>query len=283
MKGQKVAYEQLTWPEVKEVIAQERVVLVPVGSLEGHGPHCPIDTDTVIADGVCHRVADVIPDKVVVLPPITIGLAPNHMDFVGTLTLSETTFIQMVYEMCSGLAYHGFKRILIINGHGGNQSALDVAARMVTNRNPGVLCGIMAYYLTPKAMKVDQKYSEAQGLTGSQDHGGFSETSCYLAFNPEPVDLSKAVKADIPYGSSFGFSAEDASVILMPYWSSISPMGVMGDPRQANAADGKAYLDVVVEEIVEIVKQFQAMQLPDRTDHHEPPAPAWGTRLVGQG
>ena len=270
MKGQKVAYEQLTWPETNQVIAQNRVAILPVGSLEGHGPHCPLDTDTVIADGVCHRVAEAIPDKAIVLPAVTYGLSPNHMDFPGTITIKEDTFIQYIVDICSCLAYHGFRRILIINGHGGNQSALDVAARMVNMRHPGVLCGMMAYYLTPRAMRIDAELAASQGLRGSMDHGGLGETSCYLAFNPEPVDLSKATVGEMPYGSSFGFSAEDGAVILMPYWSSIAPQGVMGDPRNASAETVKEYLDTVVEEIVEIVEQFQRMQLPPRVDHHHP-------------
>jgi creatinine amidohydrolase len=276
MKGHKTAYEKLNWTEVNEVLAQGRVALLPTGSIEGHGPHAPLDTDAVIADGICNRVARKIPEKVIVLPPLMMGLSSYHMDFPGTLTLSETTYIQVVYEICSGLVYHGFTHVLIINGHGGNQPALDLAARRVMNEKPNVLCGIMAYYLTPKGMAYDHKFAEAQGLTGSQDHAGFGETSCYLAFDPEPVDMSKAVKAEIPYDSSFGFSAEDAPVLLMPYWSSVTPLGVMGDPRGANAEDGNAYLDIVVDEISEIVEQFQKMKPSDRSDHHDPQKPAWG-------
>lgn len=277
MKGKKIAYEKLNWTEVNEVIAQGRVAILPTGSIEGHGPHCPIDTDSVIADGICHRVAEKIPDKVIVLPPLKFGLSSYHMDFPGTLTLSEATYIQVVYEICSGLAYHGFKRILIINGHGGNQPALDLASRKVMNQNPDILCGVLAYYMAPRAAQIDQKSAQAQGLSGSQDHGGFGETSCYLAFDPEPVDMSKAIKAEIPYKSSFGFSAEDAPVLLMPYWSTVTPMGVMGDPRTANSKYGNEYLDVVIDEIAEIVVQFKEMQINERTDHHIPNAPAWGT------
>ncbi len=276
MKGNKTAYEKLNWTEVKEVISQGRVVLFPTGSLEGHGPHAPIDVDSTIADGICNRIAKKIPDKVIVLPPLMMGLSGYHMDFPGTLTLSDSVYIQLVYEICCGLAYHGFTHILIINGHGGNQPALDLAARRVMNQNLNVLCGVMAYYLTPKGMAFDRKFAEAQGLVGSQDHAGFGETSSYLAFDPEPVDMSKAIKADMPYDSSFGFSAEDAPVLLMPYWSSITPQGVMGDPRKANAEDGNAYLNIVVDEITEIVEKFQKMQPYQRTDHHEPPAAAWG-------
>lgn len=279
----KTIYGQLTWLEQKEAIADERVVLLPTGSIEGHGPHCPLDTDTVIADGVCKRVAELIPDQVLLLPPLSIGLANNHMDFPGTLTFTEPTYINMVCEIGLGLAHHGFKRILIINGHGGNQPALDVAARMVNNRFPGVLCGVMTYYSTPRAMAIDAEYAKAQGLTGSQDHGGFGETSCYLAFNPGPVNMDKAQKAEIPYSSAFGFGAEDAPVILMPYWSTVTPLGMMGDPRKANAEDGNKYLNVVVEEIAQIVRDFKKMSLPSRNDQHDPPAPAWGTHFFAKG
>jgi creatinine amidohydrolase len=278
MKGSKSRYGQLTWPETNEVVAQNRVAVLPVGSIEGHGPHLPLDTDTVIVEGICHKVAEAIPDRAIVLPAIPFGISANHMDFPGTLTISEDTFIRLVTDVCSCLAYHGFRRILIINGHGGNQSALDVAARRVNLRYPETLCAVMAYYLTPRAGQFEAELAKIQGLRGSMDHGGLGETSCYLALNPSPVDMSKVQAGAMPESAAFGFSAEDGAVVLMPYWSAVAPVGVMGDPRNASAEIADEYLPRVVEDIVEIIKQFQTIEPPSRIDHHTPSAkPPWGT------
>ena len=119
----------MTWPEINEAALQQRVAVIPAGTLEDHGLHLPIDTDIVIADKICQMLADKLPDDIVVLPPITFGFSPHHLDGPGTITLKWDTFIQSTHQIISSLFYHGFRKVLIVNGHGSNEPVLDIASR----------------------------------------------------------------------------------------------------------------------------------------------------------
>ena len=124
MASVKYDYAEMIWNEVRDAATQDRVALLPVATYEDHGPHLPVDVDVVLATEICRRAAARIPDEVVLAPPVTHGYSPHHMDFHGTITIRWDTFINYVRDVCCSLAYHGFKRILIINGHGSNTSPL---------------------------------------------------------------------------------------------------------------------------------------------------------------
>ena len=91
----KVLFGEMTWPEVRDV-DKDRVVLIPVGTLEGHGPHLPIDTDVLLVGEVCRLGAEKAPTEIVVLPPLVHGYSPHHMDFPGTVTINWSTFVEYV-------------------------------------------------------------------------------------------------------------------------------------------------------------------------------------------
>ena len=124
-------YERLSWPEVRHAVREDRVCLIPAGTLEDHGPHLPLDTDVRIASEICRRAAERIPDEVVLLPPVVHGYTPHHMDFPGPITIGWDTFVRYCTDVGTSLARHGFKRILFLNGHGSNIPLLDVAARLI--------------------------------------------------------------------------------------------------------------------------------------------------------
>ena len=271
MGTNQTSYRHLTWPEIKEAVAKKRVALLPVGSMEGHGPHLPVDADSVIAEGVCRRVAAAIPGRVVVLPTVVYGISGHHMDFPGTITSHEGVFQDYVAGICSSLAYHGFRRILILNGHGGNSSALDIAARSVTLRFPETLCASMFFGSTAKAMQLQAKLAEVEGLVGMMEHAGLMETALYLALSDHPVDLSKARQWTVPDSLAFAFLPEGSALHFMPRWSSITPEGSVGDPRMASVEIVREWLDTMVQEMAEVVTEFQEMQLPPSVDHHDPP------------
>ncbi len=257
---------EMAWPDVGQASLERRVVILPVGSVEGHGPHLPVDTDARIVDAVCQRVADAAPDRVVVLPTVWYGICPHHMDFPGSITISETTFIQYVLDVCESVARHGFRRLLLLNGHGGNQSALDLVARMVATRHPGVLCAATAYYVLPQAEAAEARVRD-HPTRGSMGHADFSETSLYLAIQPEVVKMGRAVDQPLPAGG-FGFAPEDAPVTLMQHWSAITPTGVLGYPTRASVKAGEVMLQGAVEGVIAVVDQLLELSPGPRVDHH---------------
>jgi len=109
-KSEPWRYEKLTWPEINQAIDAKKVVVVPIGSTEQHGPHLPLDVDVVCPSGVAHAAARLIPDEVLVMPPIVHGYTGHVMDFPGTINIHWEHFIKFVMDVGKSLAYHGFKK-----------------------------------------------------------------------------------------------------------------------------------------------------------------------------
>src|SRR5574341_1465181 len=123
---------ELTWPEVKAHIRAGKAVVLPIGATEGHGPHCPLDTDIHTAFEVARRAADRA--GALVAPPLPYGYSTTWMHYAGTMTLEVETFIRVVFDLTGSLVRHGFQRILLLNGHRPNGTALDAAGRLVVDK-----------------------------------------------------------------------------------------------------------------------------------------------------
>ncbi len=100
-------FNRLTWPEMNEAIAMQKVVLLPTGSTEQHGPHLPLETDVFLAEAVCLEAGRRAPDRILVLPPISYGLNMHHIDFPGTLHIEPEVFIAFCLNITKSVAYHG--------------------------------------------------------------------------------------------------------------------------------------------------------------------------------
>src|ERR1700680_3364257 len=141
-------YGSLAWPQVKEAVAARKVAVVPVAVLEDHGLHLPIDADLLLCNAVCERAAAQAADRAVLVPAISHGFTPHHMDFPGPITIGWQTFIAYGLDVCRSLARHGFKRILIVNGHGSNTPFVDIVARL-TVVETGALVAAVNYWKAP--------------------------------------------------------------------------------------------------------------------------------------
>ena len=219
MWGSPLLYERLTWPEVRRASSEERVCLIPVATLEDHGPHLPIDTDLRITAEVCRLTAEAAPDEIVLLPPIPHGYSPHHMDFPGPITIGWDTFTRYCTDVGTSLARHGFRRMLFLNGHGSNQNFVEAAARLVGVEHPGVLAAA-AFYLSGKASlaRVGELRESERGGMG---HACELETSIYLAIDPDAVDMEKAVdERGYPDGEYAFMDWADGPLKVMPWWSS---------------------------------------------------------------
>ncbi len=131
----KILLAKMTWQEVEEILKDTDIAVVPVGSTEQHGPALPVDNDAFIATQFAQRVAESIWDrqKVVVTPTISFGYSPHHMQFKGTITIRESTLADLIVDVCTSLEQHGFKRIILVNGHGGNSTAISNALHAMSN------------------------------------------------------------------------------------------------------------------------------------------------------
>jgi creatinine amidohydrolase len=268
MWSRPLLYERLTWPEVRRAAGEERVCLVPVATLEDHGPHLPIDTDLRITAEICRRTAEAAPDEIVLLPPIPHGYSPHHMDFPGPITIGWDTFTRYCRDVGTSLARHGFRRILYLNGHGSNQNLVETAARLVGVDHQGVLAAA-AFYLSGK-----QALTAVDGLRdsgrGGMGHACELETSIYLAIDPAAVDMERAVdERGYPAGEFAYMDWADGPLKLMPWWSSFSATGVQGDATKGSAEKGEALLAEAVRECVGFVRELLAKPLPGRREPQE--------------
>ena len=122
-------FDELTWPEVNEAVAMGKIPILPTGSVEQHGHHLPLKVDHLCASSVATEAARRKPEKALVLPAVTYGYVHHVMDFPGSLNIHYEHFIQYVLDICKSLAYHGFKKMILVNGHGSNHNLVDMVAR----------------------------------------------------------------------------------------------------------------------------------------------------------
>jgi creatinine amidohydrolase len=263
MWSRPLRYERLTWREVRRAAAEDRVALIPVATLEDHGPHLPIDTDLRIVAEICERVADDMSDQVVLLPPVPHGYSPHHMDFPGPVTIGWQTFTEYCADVGRSLARHGFRRLLYLNGHGSNQNLVEMAARLVMLDHPEVLAAAAFYLASPAGLAtVERVRSSGRGGMG---HACELETSIYLAIDPEAVDMALAVdERGYPAGEHAWMDWVDGPLKLMPWWSSFSATGVHGEPTKASADKGVALLEAAVAECGAYVRELLDKPLPRR-------------------
>ena len=263
-------YERLTWPEVRRAAGEDRVALIPVATLEDHGHHLPIDADLRIVAEICWRAAADARDQAVLLPPIPHGYSPHHMDFPGPITIGWETFTKYLVDVGTSLARHGFRRLLYLNGHGSNQNLVEMAARLVTVEHPEVVSAAAFYLASPEALRTIDQVRESE--RGGMAHACELETSIYLAIDPDAVDMDLARdERSYPEGQHAWLDWSDGSLKIMPWWSSFSRTGVLGQPTLATPEKGKALLEAAVSECVAYIREIREKPLGSRRTP-EPPS-----------
>lgn len=262
-------YGELSWPQVKEAAAAGKVAVVPVATIEDHGLHLPIDTDVRLCVAVCERAVEQAADRAVLVPPINHGYSPHHMDFPGPITIGAETFIRYGLDVCRSLAHHGFRRILIVNGHGSNAPFVDIIARLAVVET-GVLAAAVSYWAAPGVRDAAEKLRESDAI-GGMNHACEFETSIYLALRPDLVDMSKAQR-ELSHAPTQNYwtdlVAGDGPLVMMEHWSALSDSGVMGDPTKATAEKGRVLLDAASRGIVELIDELRTRRPARRKDHH---------------
>lgn len=261
-------YELMTWPEIREVATQGRVVVVPIGTLEDHGPHLPIDTDVRIISEICTRACAQAGDRVVLMPTVTHGYSPHHRDFPGSINIGWDTFVRYLTDITSSLIGHGFTRIVLANGHGSNMPLVDVAARLTIVEHPETLCCNYFYLYTPAGQEAVRSVRES-AFPGGMAHACELETSIYLAVAPELVQMDKA-EPDFnqPPSDYFYMDWFDGPGSMMEYWSTLSRTGTMGDPTLATAEKGEVLLTAAVDELLMVIFEMHERPIRPRVDHH---------------
>jgi len=245
-----VLWQELTAEELRARAAADAIVILPVGSMEQHGPHLPTGVDTILCSAVCKAAAERVGgEAVVVAPPVWCGMAEHHMAFGGTFTFDIPTYRAVLLALLKSLERHGFHRVVIVNGHGGNIAALNAFlpdfARETSLRVLAVSYPDFANK-TVAAMLQDQP-----GML----HACEVETSLMMAVAPGLVRLDRLSEA---YDGETAETRRQGRRTIARYRSfqERCPSGVWGDARRASREKGEA--------IVEAIVAAMALRLADR-------------------
>ena len=232
---------EMTWPAVADAVAAgATTVILPLGATEQHGPHLPLGTDTFRAAALAERLAAALPDALVA-PALPVGCSDEHHGFAGLLSLDQETLASVIVDCARRMADWGVGRLLILSAHGGNGTALDLAASRLAEEMPGLRVVTLgdATALSDAILAVAARERIAPDAVGL--HAGEGETSEMLALRPDLVLMERIVPG----------CREDLAV-LMPRLRqgglrSVTFTGTLGDASEADGARGARYLAAEIE------------------------------------
>ncbi len=255
-------WDRLTTEEFANADMSAVVAVQPVAATEQHGPHLPVSVDAAInralVEHTIERLSDEMP--VLFLPPLAVGVSPEHGDFPGTLSLAHRTMIHVLTDIGVGVDKAGVRKLAFLNTHGGQPHVLDIAAQMLRRRHGMLVFPLNAYRYWDGAARFGE-HEAAHGI-----HAGAVETSIMLAIDPDAVRQDKARRFESlaeklanefdhvrPFGRevSFGWQAQD-----------LNASGAVGDATLASADDGAALLDQAAGKLAAVLKEVAALS-PD--------------------
>jgi creatinine amidohydrolase/Fe(II)-dependent formamide hydrolase-like protein len=256
LRSDQVVGGELTWPLAEKRLAQVDVALLPVGAIEQHGAHLPLDTDAFDAEYLARKVAEACSDpKPLVMPLVSYGVSYHHDDFKGTISISNNILAGLIYEIGISTARNGIRKLVIINGHGGNSPALNHAAQMI-NRDAGIFVCVD----TGDTSDADI-YRIVE--TPNDVHAGEIETSTSLAVRPDLVNMERAVRFIPEFSSHYLDFTSKRGVSWYGATSRISSVGVMGDPTRASAEKGKKIWEITIAHLVGLVEDLKNLTLEE--------------------
>ena len=240
---------EMTWPRVA-ALSKDTPVVIPIAALEQHGHHMPVFTDSMLLGEVIRRTKEKLGDKVLFTPLMWLGNSHHHLDFAGTLSASPRVYMDMLIDLAENMIFHGFKRIVFINGHGGNivpaQQALFELRQKIRERSGLLLVSTTYWTLGGKPYEVDTSLKQTQ-----MGHACEWETSMMLRIAPHLVgDITKV--SDVSFAGGFApahraWITKDRTV-----------PGHIGAPQYATAEKGETLFRVFTEDVVTFLNRIIA-------------------------
>jgi creatinine amidohydrolase len=247
----------LTWMEIRDLEKRNAALVLPVGALEQHGPHLPVVTDLLLVEHFLELALERLPNSASIwrLPAFSFGKSNEHSGFPGTFSLSASTLMSAVRDIARGVKDAGFRRLVLLNSHGGNRAILDTIARDIRAE-----FNLMVFSVFPPALAPDPlETTELEKKFGI--HAGDWETSVMLALAPE------LVKMDLANSSFPDFQAEHLTLTtsgssvawLTRDWNAT---GTWGDATVATAERGLARLEPVVAKLALVLEEIASFEVP---------------------
>lgn len=244
----------LTGPQVAELLHETSIVVQPLGAIEQHGPHLPLSTDSVVATAVAEAAVAVVGDELDVwlLPTLEYTKSNEHAWSPGTVWLSATTLLAVLDDLARCIATTPARRLVFLNGHGGNSALVNVA-----NREIRLAHGLMTFLAHP-GTPVDQGGTSPASELGMGVHGGCDETSMMLHLAPHLVDMSKAERR-VPEGLAENRYVRFGGRVSFGWLSNdFHPDGYIGDPTVADAEQGRRLFEGSVTSFCDALREVAA-------------------------
>jgi len=258
-------YGDLTSPDIGR-LAPGLVALLPIGATEQHGSHLPVITDTAVVTELAARVEAALPRKVALLSTFWVGSSHHHFGFPGTMSLRSDTYILVLQDLIESLLAGGFRRVVLLNGHGGNvvpacEAIYRVALKHPRRTAPWVACA--TYWHVAREALAEQKFMETPKLSHACEY----ETSLMLGLRTDWVDLRRAkghrTRRDSRYYDPLGYTPSKVSV--SETFSQMTETGAMGRPELASAEKGRKLYDLITPCLVDFLTEFSGWKFNRRS------------------
>ena len=243
------SWARLKAHELRDLAARDAVVILPVASIEQHGPHLPVMTDTRIGEEMARRAAEKSYAKrpTIWTPVMWAGLSEHHMDFGGTLTLTPATFRAVVIDLIEAITRAGFRHILISNSHGGN---IVPCKQILDEISPRIAATVV---FTTYAMEAGADFGAPLEDQPTIMHACEAETSMMMVCAPETVDDSDLAAHNVPYGNGPDFLTAGKAAYRWRPLAHATPNGVIGMPEKSTSAKGEALLEIGSQALADLI------------------------------
>jgi creatinine amidohydrolase len=255
---------RLSTREIAELPKEKALVILSIGAVEQHGPHLPVMTDALIGEALLTRTMEKVDASLPIwlLPPLAYGKSNEHTGFAGTISLSSSTLQQVIIDIAHSLHLSGFRKLLLLNSHGGNMDLLNLVSREIR-----IATGMTIFYIMPHQLdSFEDILAEEEREFGI--HGGDYETSLLKAIKPHWVQDAYAVK-EIPDLHNYRFLTLEGRVRFAWKTADITASGVMGDATAATADKGVLFMERITGQLAQALVElcdFDIEQLnPSRT------------------
>lgn len=237
-------FAELTAPEIRALPRESTLVIAPIAAMEQHGPHLPVSTDSILAGAVAEGVGKVLGDRALVLPLLWFGASDHHLPFGGTLSCPLPAYEQLLVDVLTPMLREGFRRVLILNGHGGNIDPLRTALRRLDVAFPGSILTGAAYWDLAAAEIAEHCRGPVKGV----EHACEVETSMVMHLRPDLVRLDKI--QDDPNTTPPEFHA----LSWARDFRRSTDHGVVGYPESADRERGRLMLEAIVGKVAQVAR-----------------------------
>lgn len=245
-------FQDMTWPLLREVSREATVVVAPIAACEQHSLHLPVFTDTILVTAVAEGVEQRLPRQVLLLPTQWMGASSHHLRFGATLSAEVDTHIDMLCDLLVPLVEEGHKRVMLLNGHGGNVDTMHVALRRLQTRYPQRQLTAACYWEL-----AEKEFAElAQGPRKQVGHACEIETAMIMALRPELVRRDQIKDDMIPTEPAL------RGLYISEDMKQRTRNGAVGYPEHATSERGKAFLQAAIDRTVEVVQALLKRPMP---------------------